>query len=193
MAGHRSHASAGRPARCRIERAGCQTCQAITGHTGAAFPLTHARGRHRNRCTVNGLKFRQNYSSISPVRFLRLILVVAACLAQPLAGQATDSLALARRVVAAASLAAKEYALGVVPAGGQITQPEEVEEAKLFIQQAQFDVSGLPVAARANSERMLARIGRRLDSLAPPEVVSRVTDSLVARITAAAGGPRVVE
>ena len=127
------------------------------------------------------------------MRCLRSILVVAACLAQPLAGQASDSLALTRRVVAAASLAAKEYALGVVPAGGQITQPEEVDEAKLFIQQAQFDVSGLPVAARATSERTLARIALMLDSLAPPAAVSRVTDSLVARITAAAGGAKVVE
>ena len=119
--------------------------------------------------------------------------MIAACLAQPLAGQATDSLALSRRVVAAASLAAKEYALGVVPAGGQITQPEEVDEAKLFIQQARFDVSGLPLAARASSERTLARLAQMLDSLASPDSVARVTDSLVARITAAVGGPKVVE
>jgi high-affinity iron transporter len=98
-----------------------------------------------------------------------------------------------RRVVAAASLAAKEYALGVVPAGGQITQPEEVEEAKLFVQQAQFDVPGLPVAARASSERTLTRVAQMLESLAPPDSVSRVADSLIARITAAAGGPNVVE
>ncbi|PYP08639.1 MAG: hypothetical protein DMD59_11595 [Gemmatimonadetes bacterium] len=96
-------------------------------------------------------------------------------------------------MVAAASLAAKEYGLGVVPAGGQITQPEEVEEAKLFIQQAQFDVAGLPAAARAGTQRTLARLVQMLDSVAPPDAVSRVTDSLVARITAAAGGPKVVE
>ncbi len=127
------------------------------------------------------------------MRFASLSCVLAACLAQPLAGQAADSLALSRRVVAAASLAAKEYGLGVVPAGGQITQPEEVEEAKLFIHQAQFDVAGLPATARASTERTLARLLQMLDSLAPPDAVSRVTDSLVARITAAAGGPKVVE
>src|SRR5438552_3345088 len=112
--------------------------------------------------------------------------MIAACLAQPLAGQATDSLALSRRVVAAASLAAKEYALGVVPAGGQITQPEEVDEAKLFIQQAQFDVPGLPAAARAGTGRTLNRISRLLEALAPPDTINRITDSLVASITAAA-------
>jgi high-affinity iron transporter len=127
------------------------------------------------------------------VRLSRTLLVISACLAQPLAGQATDSLALARRVVAAASLAAKEYALGVVPAGGQITQPEEVDEAKLFIQQAQFDVPGLPVPARAKSQQALTRIAQLLESLAPPDSVNRATDSLVAMITAAAGGPKVVE
>jgi high-affinity iron transporter len=100
---------------------------------------------------------------------------------------------LARRVVAAASLAAKEYALGVVPAGGQITQPEEVDEAKLFVQQAQFDVPGLPAPARGKSQQALAHIAQLLESLAPPDSVNRATDSLVALITAAAGGPKVVE
>ena len=127
------------------------------------------------------------------MRSSKTLLLVTACLARPLAGQAPDSLALARRVVAAASLAAKEYALGVVPAGGQITQPEEVDEAKLFIQQAQFDVPGLPVAARANTHRTLSRIAQLLESLAPPDSVNRVTDSLVVLITNAAGGPKVVE
>jgi high-affinity iron transporter len=127
------------------------------------------------------------------VRFLRTILIFAACLAQPLAGQAVDSLAVARRVVAAASLAAKEYALGVTPAGGEIVQPEEVTEAKLFVQQAQFDVPGLPSTARAGSARALAAIARLLERLAPPDSVRRVTDDLINRITAAAGGPHVLE
>ncbi|MFN2570445.1 MAG: FTR1 family protein [Gemmatimonadales bacterium] len=126
------------------------------------------------------------------MRFLVGILL-AACLAQPLAGQASDSLALSRRVVAAASLAAKEYRLGVTPKGGQIVQPEEVDEAKLFIQQAQFDVPGLPDAARVASGHALTRIAEMLDRLAPPDSVAMVTDVLVGRITAAAGGPNAVE
>ncbi|HEV2671928.1 MAG TPA: FTR1 family protein [Gemmatimonadales bacterium] len=99
----------------------------------------------------------------------------------------------ARRVVAAASLAAKEYALGVIPAGGQITQPEEVDEAKLFVQQAQFDVAGLPSAARAGAQRSLDHITQLLEQLAPPESIRGATDSLVAQITLAAGGPDVLE
>src|SRR2546426_12294994 len=128
-----------------------------------------------------------------PVRLLRTILVASACLAKPLAGQATDSLAVARRMGAAASRAAKEYALGVTPAGGKITRPEEVDEARLFIQQAQFDISALPATARADAGRGLARLGQMLQRLAPPDSVSRVTDSLVALITRAAGGPKGLE
>ena len=127
------------------------------------------------------------------MRFRGILLVLAACLAQPLAGQASDSLALSRRVVAAASLAAKEYALGVTPSGGQIVQPEEVDEAKLFIQQATFDVPGLPVGARVVAGHALTRIAEMLDRLAPPDSVRLVTDALISRITAAAGGPNVIE
>ena len=127
------------------------------------------------------------------MRFLTTSLLVTACLAQPLAGQAADSLGPARRVVAAASLAAKEYALGVVPAGGQITQPNEVDEAKLFIQQARFDIDALPTAARPGSRRSLSLIAELLEQLAPPDAVRRATDSLVAHITLAAGGPDILE
>jgi len=102
-------------------------------------------------------------------------------------------LALSRRVVAAASLAAKEYALGVTPSGGQIVQPEEVDEAKLFIQQATFDVPRLPVGARVVAGHALTRIAEMLDRLAPPDSVRLVTDALISRITAAAGGPNVIE
>jgi high-affinity iron transporter len=102
-------------------------------------------------------------------------------------------LAVARRVVAAASLAAKEYALGVTPTGGQIVQPEEVDEAKLFIQQAQFDVPALPEPARVPAAHALTRIAEMLERLAPPDSVALVTDALVGRITAAAGGRNVIE
>jgi len=99
----------------------------------------------------------------------------------------------ARRVVAAASLAAKEYALGVTPTGGQIVQPEEVDEARLFIQQAQFDVATLPRSARILSGHALTRLSLMLDRLAPPDSVRLVVDMLVSRITQAAGGPTVIE
>lgn len=105
-----------------------------------------------------------------------------------LAGQAPDSLVVARRVVAATSLAAKEYALGVIPAGGRITLPEEVDEARLFIDQARLEVPALPRAVRAAADSELAVIRAMLDRLAPPAQVERRAAGLVRRIAAAAGG-----
>lgn len=127
------------------------------------------------------------------MRVLKTILICLACLAPPLAGQADDSLAVSRRVVAAAALAAKEYALGVTPAGGQITLPEEVDEAKLFIQQARLDVSGLPQAARNRASARLAMLAAMLERLAPPDSVSRLADELIGLITMAAGGASALE
>jgi len=123
------------------------------------------------------------------VRFLRTILTSSACLATPLVGQAADSLAAPRRVVAAAALSAKEYAQGVTPQGGRIVAPEEVDEARLFIQQARFDLPGLPAAVRPAADSALRVIAVMLDRLAAPDSVERVADALVARISAAVGGP----
>jgi high-affinity iron transporter len=116
------------------------------------------------------------------VRVLRTILILSACLTLPLAGQAVDSVAAARRVVAAAALAAKEYALGVTPAGGHVVLPEEVAEAKLFIAQARFEVSSLPAAVRGAADSGLARLAELFDQLAPPDSVARVADAVIARI-----------
>jgi high-affinity iron transporter len=116
------------------------------------------------------------------VRLLRTFLILFACLAAPLAGQATDSVTVSRRVVAAAALAAKEYALGVAPGGGRIILPEEVDEAKLFIQQARLDVPGLPAAVRASADSALGAIAALLDRLVPPDSVARVADALIRRI-----------
>ncbi len=114
--------------------------------------------------------------------------MMATCLAATLAGQATDSLSVARRVVAAISLASKEYALGVAPAGGRILVPAEVEEAKLFIDQARLDVPALPAAVRARADSELAVLRGMLDRVAAPGSVERRATSIVQRIAAAAGG-----
>ena len=120
------------------------------------------------------------------IRIFVLFLALAA--ASPAAGQATDSLSASRRVVAAASLAAMEYALGVDAAGGRVTLPEEVAEAKLFIDQARHDVPLLPQAARAAADSLFGRIAAGLGRLAPPAEVRRDADALVAVVSAAAGG-----
>src|SRR5688572_4800099 len=82
--------------------------------------------------------------------------------------QATDSLSASRRVVAAASLAAAEYGLGVAPEGGRLVLAAEVEEARLFIDQARHDVALLPAASRAAADSLFRRIAGAIDRLAAP-------------------------
>jgi high-affinity iron transporter len=94
----------------------------------------------------------------------------------------------ARRVVAATSLAAKEYALGVAEGGGRVTQVEEVEEASLFIRNAREDVHQLPAAVRAAADSQLGAIAALIAALAPPAEVERHADALTRAIAAAAGG-----
>jgi high-affinity iron transporter len=104
------------------------------------------------------------------------------------AGQARDSLSVARRIVAAASLAAKEYAIGVAPGGGRVTAPSEVSEAREFVDQARLDVGFLPAVVRAAADSDLAALLGLIDRAAPPESVSQRAATLVQRIAAATGG-----
>ena len=113
-------------------------------------------------------------------------IVIAALALAP--GQATDSHKAARRVVAATSLAAKEYALGVAEGGGRIVQLEEVEEARLFILNARRDVGLLPAAVRAHADSGLVELAALVDDLAPPAEVERRADALTRAIAAAVGG-----
>jgi len=72
--------------------------------------------------------------------------------------------------------------VGVAPQGGKILAPEEVNEAKLFVQQARFDLSSLPAAVRAAGDSGLAHLAALFDRLAPPDSVARAADALIQRI-----------
>ena len=115
-------------------------------------------------------------------------LLLSAAVAVRAAGQAMDSLSVSRRIVAAASLAAKEYAIGVAPRGGRVTVPEEVSEARQFLEQARLDVGSLPAAVRVVADADLAALEAMIDRVAPPDSVSQRAGTLVQRIAAAAGG-----
>jgi high-affinity iron transporter len=91
-------------------------------------------------------------------------------------------------VVAAAALAAKEYATGVPAAGGRIEHPAEVDEAKQFIDQARFDVPLLPVAVRTFGDSALTAFRALLERAAPPGEVLHLADLVGARIATAVGG-----
>jgi high-affinity iron transporter len=117
-----------------------------------------------------------------------LSLTILAWLVPSLCGQQTDSLSAARRIAAATSLAAKEYAMGVAPGGGRVVQPEEVAEAKLFVDQARFDLPLLPRALRPYADSAVARLLVMFDRLAPESEVDGLVASLSGRIAAAVDG-----
>ena len=114
-------------------------------------------------------------------------LLLGTCIAASAGAQAMDSLAVARRIVAAASLAAKEYAIGVAPRGGRVTNPEEVSEAKQFLDQARLDVGSLPRAVRATADSDLVALHALLDRAAPPDSVAARAGLLVQHIATAVG------
>ena len=115
-------------------------------------------------------------------------LLLGVSVATSAAAQATDSLSAARRIVAAASLAAKEYATGVAPRGGRVTSPEEVSEAKQFLDQARLDVGALPRALRATTESDLSTLRAMLERVAPPDSVAAHAGLVVQHIAAVLGG-----
>src|SRR5690242_4977561 len=120
-----------------------------------------------------------------------MISVVLLALAGPLAAQGKDSSSViaARRMVAGISLAAKEYRNGVPAGGGRITAPEEVAEARLFLDQAEKDVATLPDSLRESVGVLVAGLRTSLDRPAAPapDSVAQWADVIVKRIAAAFG------
>jgi len=99
-----------------------------------------------------------------------------------LQAQSGDSITVARRVSAAAALAVKEYALGVPPAGGVVTDSEEVKEARLFIDQARAALPGLPAVARRHSDSALQEMRTLFDRAAAPAEIVPVAQALGRRL-----------
>jgi high-affinity iron transporter len=92
------------------------------------------------------------------------------------AGQAQDPPAAARRVAATTQLAAQEYRLGV--AGGMIVARAEVDEARLFLEEARRSAEPLPPEVRAPAlaaiDSLLLLVGRVGD----PDSVSSLVRGL---------------
>lgn len=117
-----------------------------------------------------------------------LILALSTIRAFPLGAQVDDSLTVARRVVAATSLATKEYALGVAPRGGRLLDPQEADEARQFLDAALLDTPGLPVSIRAAADSALRELGGMVGRRAPPDSVAHRAATLLQRIAVAVGG-----
>ena len=90
-----------------------------------------------------------------------------------------DRAAAVRRVAATATLAAQEYRIGVVD--GRVVARAEVEEARLFLEEARRSASGLPSDSATNPVATLDSLLALVKRLAPP-------DTLEARVRALAAG-----
>jgi len=106
-----------------------------------------------------------------------------------LAGQGPDELAAGRRIIATASLAAKEYAIGV--AEGAVVMPAEVKEAAAFLREARLAADDLPERVRARSITMIDRTRAAVDSVVEPSQVLALADSLEGLIRDAMPGVTV--
>jgi high-affinity iron transporter len=84
----------------------------------------------------------------------------------------------ARRIAAATALAVKEYALGVPPAGGVVTDSEEVKEARLFLDQARAALPGLPIRLRAGTDSALRTMLGMVDRTAAPRELEPVATAV---------------
>jgi high-affinity iron transporter len=80
-----------------------------------------------------------------------------------------DLAAIVRRVAATATLAAQEYRIGV--AGGRVVAPAEVEEARLFLEEARRSAGGLPSDSGANPVGTLDSLLALVKRLASPDTL----------------------
>jgi high-affinity iron transporter len=113
--------------------------------------------------------------------------LVASALLLGVAGVAgaQEPAATARRVAGTALLAAQEYRLGVE--GGRIIAAPEVEEAKLFLEEARRTAGRLPAPVGAETVAGLDSIAALVGRTGDPDIVSRDVARLLERISTGLG------
>jgi high-affinity iron transporter len=104
------------------------------------------------------------------------MILIGALLA--LAASAADSTPLVRRVAATAQLAAQEYRIGV--AEGRVIAPAEVEEARLFLEEARRAAGQLPTRGAAPAVASLDSHQRLVAQFAPADTIAARVRSLSA-------------
>ena len=107
------------------------------------------------------------------------ILASTLAFALPTQAAAQDPAAVVRRVAATATLAAQEYRIGVVD--GRVVAAAEVDEARLFLEEARRSAGDLPVETGSAPVATLDSLLDLVKRLAPP-------DTLDARVRALAAG-----
>ncbi len=113
------------------------------------------------------------------IRLMAFLAVIHLC---PTKANAQDSIQVVRRVAATAHLAAQEYALGFE--NGRVVAIAEVEEAALFLAEAERAAGGLPPGG-PDREEVLAAIEEAqalVERRAAPDSVSGIVEALVQRL-----------
>ncbi len=87
-----------------------------------------------------------------------------------LTASAADSIPLVRRVAATAQLAAQEYRIGVVD--GRVVAQAEVEEARLFLEEARRSAGQLPEAGGRAAIASIDSVLQLVARVAPPDSVA---------------------
>src|SRR5687768_2757522 len=97
------------------------------------------------------------------------ILLSALAFALPSQVAAQDHAAVVRRVAATATLAAQEYRIGVVD--GRVVAAAEVDEARLFLEEARRSAGGLPTEPGSAPVAALDSLLGLVKRLAPPDTL----------------------
>ena len=117
----------------------------------------------------------------------RAVVLSGPLLVAPAAAHGQDSLAVARRVFATAQLAAEEYRVGVV--GGRIVAAAEVDEARLFITEADRTSGELPATARTAAAGPLSRMAAVVQQTGAPDSLDAAVRALGLALAEHVGGP----
>lgn len=99
----------------------------------------------------------------------------------------SDAASLARRIAAIVSIAADEYALGV--ADGRVISAVELEEARLFLDEAVEAAAELPEPARSAAMPQVRALVEIVASLGPPADMRAGVAVLRTRLAIAVGAP----
>jgi len=103
----------------------------------------------------------------------------------PRADAQEDAAALARRLGAVSAIASREYALGVQD--GRVASATELEETRLFLEEARRLAERLPDSVRRAVTGRVAELARATEALAAPDAVARLVADLRADLATRLG------
>jgi high-affinity iron transporter len=112
---------------------------------------------------------------------LPILLSILAPVSPQQGGIAQDRSAVIRRVAATATLAAQEYRIGVKD--GRIVAVAEVEEARLFLEEARRSAAGLPPDPESNPVAALDALLALVQRLGPPDTLDAGVRALAASLS----------